>query len=137
MADPQQAVPQAATTTTEKGLLDSIVEEGRLAKDDAARLADLLNAARSVAAAARQHDGDRARADVLRQRSEEQIDWQRQANPRILVAQQQPTMPDDHFLHRRQEVDRVRPHFHAVFGPPDRHPRPSRQQFVHQAAEIG
>jgi len=37
MADPQQAVPQATTTTTEKGLLDSIVEEGRLAKDDAAR----------------------------------------------------------------------------------------------------
>jgi type VI secretion system protein ImpC len=38
MADPQQAVPkQATTTTTEKGLLDSIVEEGRLAKDDSAR----------------------------------------------------------------------------------------------------
>src|SRR5438552_15142342 len=38
MADPQQAVPkQAAATTTEKGLLDSIVEEGRLAKDDSAR----------------------------------------------------------------------------------------------------
>jgi len=38
MADPQQAIPkQAAATTTEKGLLDSIVEEGRLAKDDAAR----------------------------------------------------------------------------------------------------
>jgi type VI secretion system protein ImpC len=38
MADPQQATPkQATTTTTEKGLLDSIVEEGRLAKDDSAR----------------------------------------------------------------------------------------------------
>src|SRR5215471_15440719 len=37
MADPQQAAPQAVTTTTEKGLLDSIVEEGRLAKDDAAK----------------------------------------------------------------------------------------------------
>jgi type VI secretion system protein ImpC len=38
MADPQQAVPQqAAATTTEKGLLDSIVEEGRLAKDDSGR----------------------------------------------------------------------------------------------------
>ena len=37
MADPQQAVPQAATTTTEKGLLDSIVDEGRLGKDDSAR----------------------------------------------------------------------------------------------------
>src|ERR1041385_944940 len=37
MADPQQAIPPASTTTTEKGLLDSIVEEGRLAKDDSAR----------------------------------------------------------------------------------------------------
>ena len=38
MADPQQAVPQqASATTTEKGLLDSIVEEGRLGKDDAAK----------------------------------------------------------------------------------------------------
>jgi len=38
MADPQQAAPQqTAATTTEKGLLDSIVEEGRLGKDDSAR----------------------------------------------------------------------------------------------------
>ena len=38
MADPQQAVPQqAAATTTEKGLLDSIVDEGRLGKDESAR----------------------------------------------------------------------------------------------------
>ena len=38
MADPQQAVPQqAAATTTEKGLLDSIVDEGRLGRDASAR----------------------------------------------------------------------------------------------------
>ncbi len=38
MADPQQATPAAAAETTqEKSLLDSIVEEGRLAKDEAAR----------------------------------------------------------------------------------------------------
>src|SRR6476646_518906 len=38
MADPQQAAPQqAAATTTEKGLLDSIVDEGRLGKDETAR----------------------------------------------------------------------------------------------------
>jgi len=39
MADPQQAVSQAAatTTTTEGSLLDSIVAEGRLGKDEAAR----------------------------------------------------------------------------------------------------
>jgi len=38
MADPQQAAPQAAAAAaTEKGLLDSIVEEGRLGKDDAAK----------------------------------------------------------------------------------------------------
>jgi type VI secretion system protein ImpC len=38
MADPQQAVPkQAETVTTEKGLLDSIVEEGRFGKDDSAK----------------------------------------------------------------------------------------------------
>ncbi|HLH38682.1 MAG TPA: type VI secretion system contractile sheath large subunit [Bryobacteraceae bacterium] len=38
MADPQQAVPAAAAETTqEKSLLDSIVEDGRLAKDEAAR----------------------------------------------------------------------------------------------------
>jgi type VI secretion system protein ImpC len=38
MADRQQATQQkAAATTQEKGLLDSIVEEGRLAKDDSAR----------------------------------------------------------------------------------------------------
>jgi type VI secretion system protein ImpC len=38
MADPHQAVPQqASATTTEKGLLDSIVEEGRFGKDNAAQ----------------------------------------------------------------------------------------------------
>ncbi|HUA85475.1 MAG TPA: type VI secretion system contractile sheath large subunit [Bryobacteraceae bacterium] len=37
MADPQQAVPAQAAATEEKTLLDSIVEDGRLAKDDAAR----------------------------------------------------------------------------------------------------
>jgi type VI secretion system protein ImpC len=38
MADPQQAAPQQATTvTTEKGLLDSIVEEGRFAKDESGK----------------------------------------------------------------------------------------------------
>src|SRR6185312_11445478 len=38
MADPQQAIPvQAAAATEEKSLLDSIVEDGRLAKDDSAR----------------------------------------------------------------------------------------------------
>jgi type VI secretion system protein ImpC len=38
MADPQQAVPQqATTTTTETSLLDNIVEEGRLGKDESAK----------------------------------------------------------------------------------------------------
>ena len=37
MAEPQQAATaKAAANTTEKGLLDQIVEEGRLGKDDAA-----------------------------------------------------------------------------------------------------
>src|SRR5581483_2816382 len=38
MADAQQAVPQQATTTTTEGsLLDNIVEEGRLGKDESAK----------------------------------------------------------------------------------------------------
>ena len=107
-----------------------------LAEHDAAGLADLLDAARAVAAAARQHHRDRALADVLRQRSEEQVDRQRQPVARIAVAQQQPPLPDDHLLHRRQQVDRVRLDRHVVLGLADRHRRPPRQQLVHQALEV-
>ena len=65
-----------------------------------------------------------------------QVDRQRQPVTRIAVVQQQPPLPDDHLLHRRQEVDRVRLDQHLVLGLPDRHRRPPRQQLVHQALEV-
>jgi type VI secretion system protein ImpC len=37
MADPQKAAPQATEQVLEKGLLDQIVEEGRMAKDEGSR----------------------------------------------------------------------------------------------------
>ena len=83
-----------------------------------------------------QDDRDRALADILRERPEEQVDRQRQPVPRIPVVQQQPAPPDDHLLHRRQQVDRVRLDRHVVLGLPDRHRRAARQQLVHQALEV-
>ncbi|HXH25047.1 MAG TPA: hypothetical protein VNI78_07350 [Vicinamibacterales bacterium] len=81
---------------------------GAFAEDDTAGLADLLDPARPVTAATRQHDGDGAVARVLGQRREEDVDRQRQARARILVVEDEPPVADDHFLHRRQQVDRVR-----------------------------
>jgi hypothetical protein len=57
--------------------------------------------------------------------------------PRILVVEQQPPSADDHFLHRRQQVERVRLHRHVVLGLADPHLRPPGEQFVHQALEVG
>jgi len=97
---------------------------------------DILDAARAVAAAARQHDGDRTFAGVLSQRSEEMIDRKRQPVPRIAIAQQQLAPLDDHFLHRGQQVDGVGLHHHFVLSMLDRDGRPAAEELVHQALEI-
>jgi len=115
------------------------VEAGRvgtLHEDHAAGAADLLDPPRAVAAAARQHDGDGALGDVVRQRAEEQIDRHGQPVPRVAIVQHQPPIADHHLFHRRQQVDRVGLHRHVVLGQPHRHRRAPRQQLVHEALEI-
>ena len=110
---------------------------GTLAEDEAPGPADVLDAPRPVAAGARQDDGDRAVPHVLRQRAEEMIDRQRQAVPRIAVAQEQPALLDDHLLHRRKEIEHVGLDQGFVLGLPDRHRGPPPEELVHQALEIG
>ena len=61
------------------GMPSNFAVSGLSQKHDAAGAADVLDAARAVAAAARQHDGDAALAGVLRERAEEMIDRQREA----------------------------------------------------------
>ena len=53
------------------------------------------------------------------------------------IRQQEPALPDDHFLVRRQQVHRVGLDGHVVLRLPDAHRRAAREQFVHQALEIG
>ena len=55
---------------------------------------------------------------------------------RIAVVQQQAPLPDDHFLLRRQQVDRIRLDQHLVLGRADLHLRAPRQQLVHQTLEV-
>jgi hypothetical protein len=108
-----------------------------LTNHGAAGAADFLHAARAVAAAAGEHHRDRPAAHVLRQGSEEQVDRQRQSVPGVLVVQQELPLPDDHFLHRRQQVDRVGLDRHVVIGLPDTQGRATREQLVHQTLEVG
>jgi len=107
-----------------------------LAEDRAARLADFQDAARAVAAAARQDHRHGALSGILSERPEERIDGKRESVPRIPVAQQQPPLPDDHLLHRRQQVDGVGLDRHLVLGRADAHGRASRQQLIHEAPEV-
>jgi hypothetical protein len=116
------------------------VELGRIgafAQHHPACLADFLHAPRAVAAAARQDDCHRAIANVVGERAEEKIDRQRQPVTGVAVVQQQPPLPDDHFLHRRQQIDDVGLDRHVVFGLTDAQLGAPRQQLVHQALEVG
>jgi len=56
--------------------------------------------------------------------------------PRVAIAQQQPPSPDDHLLHGRQQIDRVRLDTRLVLGLPDAHLSTPGQQHVHQALEV-
>ncbi len=103
----------------------------------AAGVVDVADAARAVAAAAREHDGDGAAAAVLGERAEEHVDGQRQLLLPIALAQEQPSARDDHLLLRRDQIDVVGLDRHAVLDEMDRQPGVSRQQLVHQALEVG
>ena len=98
--------------------------------------ADLLDPARAVAAAAGEDNGDRPLARILGQRAEKHVDRERETGPRVAIVQQQPPAPNNHFLHRWKEIDRVGFDHHLVLGLPDRHRRAARQQLVHETLEI-
>jgi hypothetical protein len=93
--------------------------------------------ARAVAAAARENDGDRPLAAVLRERSEEDVDGERELLLAIALAEQQPPARDDHLLLRRDEIDVVGLDDHPVFDEMDRQRGVPREELVHQALEVG
>ncbi len=95
------------------------------------------DAARAVAAAAREHDGDRALPAVLRERAEEDVDGELELVLPIALAEEQAAARDDHLLLRGDEIDVVGQDHHAVLHHPDRQVRVPRQELVHHALEVG
>jgi len=108
-----------------------------LAEDDAARAAHVLDAARTVTCRCPTGRPPPRARGILGQRPEEVVDRQREAVTRIASAQQKMAAADDHFLHRRQEIDRVGLDTHPVLRLPDRQRCAPPEQLVHQALEIG
>src|SRR5207253_9807825 len=87
-----------------------------LDKDAAAVSLDLTHAARAIAAASGKDDADGIGAGVLGERSEKLIDGQGQAMGPFFVVQQQPSITDDHFLFRREQVYAIGLNFDVVLG---------------------
>jgi hypothetical protein len=108
-----------------------------LHEHQAAGLVHVARAARAVAAAARQHDGDRARPALAGQGAEEDVDGQRELLLAIALAEQQAAPGDDHLLLGRDQVHVVGFHRHAVLDQANGHVRVAREQLVHQALEVG
>lgn len=109
---------------------------GVLHDDEAARLLDVEDTSRAIAAAARQDDRDRAIAAVLRQRAEEGVDGQCALLLAILLAQQQAPAGDDHLHLRRDQVHMVRLDVHAVLHEMNRERGVPGEQLVHHALEV-
>ena len=105
--------------------------------DQTAGLVNVENASRPIAAAARHHDGDRARPAVLRERAKEHVDGQRALLLPILLAQQEPPAGDDHLVLRRIEIDVIGFDRHSVLDEVDRKFGVTSEQLVHHAFEIG
>ena len=109
----------------------------QLNEHEATGLVDVADATRSVAAAPRQDHRDRPPSTVPRQGAEEHVDGQRQLLLAIALAEEQAPAGDDHLLLGGDQVDVVALDRHPVGHQADRQVRPTRQQLVHEALEVG
>jgi hypothetical protein len=108
-----------------------------LGDDQATHFMDPADPTRPVAARPRQHDADGARARVIRQRAEEDVDGQEQPLARIALGQPQLAVFDHHLVPGRHEVDVIGLEAHPVLGADHRERRVRGQQLPHHALEIG
>jgi hypothetical protein len=93
------------------------------------------DAARAITAAAREHDRHGLRTDVLRQRSKERIDRQREGVG-FLVGQPEMLVANDHLLAGWHQIDVVRFDVHPVCRDHHGHVAAPCDELVHETAEV-
>jgi hypothetical protein len=115
------------------------VELGRLrilGHQETAGVVDGHRTARAVRAGAGEDDADGVIAELLGQRTEEQIDRQGQPT-RVLRTQAQHVAADGHQTRRRDQMHPIGLDAHVVLDRHHRHGRVTREQIAHHALMVG